>query len=208
MVPPAIARLSAPQQRTLAVALLVAAVVAALVIVFGPIVLLHRHYDSVIADTSDRLRRYQRVAAQAPEFRAALNAMQQRDARRFFLKNTASNLAGAELQELVKTAIENNGGRITTSQNTSPRDDGRFRQIGVNVQFFATTPALQKILLALESNQPYLIVENLTIRPLNAFRGFKPAPGQDPELNLQLDVGGWAFAEAPKPGASSAKAPG
>ena len=208
MVPPAFARLSVSQQRTLAVALLVAAVVAVLFIVLGPIVLLHSHYDNAIAETSDRLRRYQRVAAQAPEFRAALNAMQQRDVRRFFLKNTASNLAGAELQELVKTAIENNGGRITTSQNTSPREDGRFRQIGVNVQFFATTPALQKILLALESNQPYLIVENLTIRPLNAFRGFKPAPGQDPELNLQLDVGGWSFAEAPKPGASSAKAPG
>jgi hypothetical protein len=195
MVPPAIARLSAPQQRTLAVALLVAAVVAALVIVFGPIVLLHRHYDSVIADTSDRLRRYQRVAAQAPEFRAALNAMQQRDARRFFLKNTASNLAGAELQELVKTAIENNGGRITTSQNPGARDEGSFRQLTVNVQFFASTPALQKILLAIETHQPYLIVENLTARPLNAFRGFKPAPGQEPELNVQLDVGAWAYAE-------------
>jgi len=99
------------------------------------------------------------------------------------------------LQELVKAAIEGNGGRITTSQNTSPREDGRFREIGVNVQFFATTPALQKILLAIETHQPYLIVENLTARPLNAFRGFKPAPGQEPELNVQLDVGAWAFPE-------------
>jgi hypothetical protein len=208
MVPPAIQKLSPAQQRALAVALLVAAIVAVLAVVFGPIILLHRHYDGAIADTSDRLRRYQRVAAQAPELRGALTAMQQRDARRFFLKNTAANLAGAELQEIVKTAIENNGGRITTSQNTSPRDDGRFRQIGVNVQFFATTPSLQKILLAIESSQPYLLVDNLTIRPLNAFRGFKPAPGQEPELNLQLDVAGWAFAEAPKPGAGAAKAPG
>ena len=72
--------------------------------------------------------------------------MQKRDGRRFFLRNTAANLAGAELQELVKAAIEGNGGRITTSQNTSPREDGRFREIGVNVQFFATTPELQKIL--------------------------------------------------------------
>ena len=208
MVPPAIQSLSPAQQRARAGALLVAAIVAVLAVVFGPLILLHRHYDGAIADTSDRLRRYQRVAAQAPELRGALTAMQQRDARRFFLKNTAANLAGAELQEIVKTAIENNGGRITTSQNTSPRDDGRFRQIGVNVQFFATTPSLQKILLAIESSQPYLLVDNLTIRPLNAFRGFKPAPGQEPELNLQLDVAGWAFAEAPKPGAGAAKAPG
>ena len=195
MTPPALKGLSAAQQRVLAAGLLFGGIAALLLIVLVPIVLLHRHYDAAIADTSDKLQRYQRIAAQAPALRTALDAMQQRDGRRFFLRNTASNLAGAELQELVKAAIESNGGRITTSQNTSPRDDGRFREIGVNVQFFATTPALQRILLAIETHQPYLIVENLTARPLNAFRGFKPAPGQEPELNVQLDVGAWAFPE-------------
>ena len=196
MTPPLFKNLSPSRQRALAVSLLVLAIVAVLAIVLGPVAALHRHYDAAIADISDRLRRYERVAAQAPELRVALTAMQQRDARRFFLRNTATNLAGAELQELVKSAIEGNGGRITTSQNTTPREDGRFREIGVNVQFFATTPALQKVLLAIESHEPYMIVENLTVRPLNAFRGFKPAPGQEPELNVQLDVGAWAYPEA------------
>jgi hypothetical protein len=141
--------------------------------------------------------------------RRALDAMKERDGRRFFLKNTAPNLAGAELQEIVKAAVEGNGGRITTSQNTSAREDGRFKQIGVNVQFFATTPALQKVLNALESQQPYLLVDNLTVRPLNAFRGFKPAPGAEPEVNVQLDVSGFAYSDvkpaAPAPPASGAK---
>ena len=205
MTPRIVERLSPSRQRALAVGLLVLAIAAALALVLGPIALLHRHYDRAIADTVSRLRIYERVAAQAPELRVALNAMQQRDGRRFFLRNTATNLAGAELQELVKAAIENNGGRITTSQNTSPREDGRFRQIGVNVQFFASTPALQKILLAIESHQPYLIVDNLTVRPLNAFRGFKPAAGQEPELNVQLDVGAWAYGEPAKPAATPSK---
>jgi hypothetical protein len=195
VTPPALKHWTPARQRALAAALFVGAVALVLIAVLGPIVLLHRHYDAAIAETSDRLVRYQRIAAQAPALRTALDAMRDRDGRRFFLKNTATNLAGAELQELVKAAIEGNGGRITTSQNTSPRDDGRFREIGVNVQFFASTPALQKILLAIETHQPYLIVENLTARPLNAFRGFKPAPGQEPELNVQLDVGAWAYAE-------------
>ena len=205
MTPRIVEQLSPSRQRTLAVGLLVLAVVAALAVVLGPVVLLHRHYDRAIADTSSRLRVYERVAAQAPALRVALNAMQQRDGRRFFLRNTATNLAGAELQELVKAAIENNGGRITTSQNTSPPEDGRFRQIGANVQFFASTPALQKILLAIESHQPYLIVDNLTVRPLNAFRGFKPAAGQEPELNVQLDVGAWAYGEPAKRAGTTAK---
>ena len=163
-----------------------------------PLVLLHNHYDDTIATLADRLDRYRRVIAQAPEYRNALDAMRAKDGRRFFLKNTAPNLAGAELQELVRTAIESNGGRITTSQNQGPKDEGRFRQIVVSLQFFASTPNLQKILFALEAEPPYLVVENMTLRPLNAFRGFKPAPGQEPEINVQLDVAGFAFVEPDK----------
>jgi hypothetical protein len=167
-------------------------------VLVAPVILLHRHYDDAIASLTDFLERYGRVAAQAPEYRKALDGIRERDGRRFFLKNTAPNLAGAELQELVRGAIESNGGRITTSQNQGPRDEGRFRQIIVSVQFFATTPVLQKILYAIEAQSPYLVIENLTLRPLNAFRGFKPIAGQEPEVNVQLDVAGFAFAEADK----------
>jgi hypothetical protein len=193
------ARMTPMQQRATALALLVGVVVAALALLLLPVLLLHRHYDEAIADTTERVEVMRRVAAQAPELRRALDAMKARDGRRFFLKNTAPNLAGAELQEMVKATVENNGGRITTSQNTSPREDGRFKQIGVNVQFFATTPALQKILATLETQQPYLVVDNITVRPLNAFRGFKPAAGAEPEVNVQLDVLGFAYAEPAKP---------
>ena len=204
MTPVFAARLTPGQQRAAALALFVAGVVAILAVLLGPVLLLHRHYDAAIADTTNRIDVMHRVAAQAPELRRTLDAMRERDGRRFYLKNTAPNLAGAELQEVVKAAVENNGGRITTSQNTAVRDDGRFKQIGVNVQFFATTPALQKILSALESQQPYLVVDNITVRPLNAFRGFKPAAGAEPEVNVQLDVVGFAYAEPAKPAASAA----
>jgi len=191
----AVAKLAPSRQRMLAVGLLLAVVVIALSVLLVPLWSLHKHYDDAIADLNDRIERYRRIAAQAPEYRKALDAMRAKDGRRFFLKNTAPNLAGAELQEQVRAAIEGNGGRITTSQNQGPKDDGRFRQISVTVQFFATTPALQKILHALEAQPPYLSVESMTLRPLNAFRGFKPAPGQEPEVNVQLDVAGLAFAE-------------
>jgi hypothetical protein len=199
----ALARLSAPRQRALALALLLIAVAAVLAAVLLPVLLLHRHYDDALATLSQRLSTYRRVAAQAPEYRTALATIKERDARRFYLKNTAPNLAAAELQEQVRAAIEGNGGRISTSQNQSPRDDGRFKQIVVSVQFFATTPNLQKILNAIETQQPYLTVDNLTLRPLNAFRGFKPAPGQEPEINVQLEVSAYAFAEPAKKGGAT-----
>jgi hypothetical protein len=98
MTPRIVEQLSPSRQRALAVGLLVLAVVALLAVVLGPIVLLHRHYDRAIADTSSRLRVYERVAAQAPALRVALNAMQQRDGRRLFLRNTSTNHAASELQ--------------------------------------------------------------------------------------------------------------
>ncbi|HZP67685.1 MAG TPA: type II secretion system protein GspM, partial [Rudaea sp.] len=113
----ALARLPESQQRALAVLILALVIAAALAAIVVPVVLMHRHYDVAIADFKDRLQRYQRIAAQAPEYRKALDAIRERDTRKFVLKNTAPNLAGAELQEIVRAAVEGNGGRITTSQN-------------------------------------------------------------------------------------------
>ncbi len=202
-----LARLPAGQQRAIAVTLLVVVVVLLASVVLVPVILLHRHYDEAIADLSDRLQRYERVAARGPEYRKALDAMRQRNPGRFLLKNTAANLAGAELQELVRAAVEGNGGRITISQNQPPKEEGRFRQIGVNVQFFANTPNLQRILYALETQLPYVVVENLTLRPLNAFRGFKPAPGQEPEVSVQLDASAYAPMDASERTAGAAARP-
>ena len=207
MTPALVSRLNPPQRRALAVGLLFAAVAAVLAMLLVPVWLLHKHYDDAIDTWTSRLSTYRRVAAQAPSLRAALDAMRTKDARRFFLRNTAANLAGAELQEVVKSTIEQAGGRITTSQSPAPREDGGFRQIVANVQFFATTPNLQRILHALETREPLLVIDNITIRPTNAFRGFKPAAGQEPEVNVQLDVSAWALPEtATKPAAAPGKA--
>jgi hypothetical protein len=201
MTPPLLAKLTPGQSRAAAVALAVVALLALLALLAGPVVWAHWHYDRAIADSADRLERLRRVAAQAPEYRKALDAMRAMDGRRFFLQNSAPNLAGAELQELVKAAIEGNGGRINTSQNPQPRDDGPNKQIIVNVQFFATSPALADILHAIETQSPELNIDNITVRPLNAFRTFKPSPGQEPEVNVQMDVVGWALPEPVKAGA-------
>jgi hypothetical protein len=192
------------QSRALAVALLFVAVLLGLVLLLAPFLLLHRHYNDAIEAAQDRLDRYRRISAQAPELAKAVEAMRARQGRRFLLKNTAANLAGAELQELVRAAVENNGGRITTVQITTPREDGRFRQIGLNLQLFANTPNLQKILYAIETQQPYMVIDNLTVRPLNGFRGFRPAPGNEPEISVLMDITAFALAEPNAPAAAPA----
>ena len=109
------------QSRALAIVLLVVAVALGLALLIAPWLVFHRHYDVAIDSMTDRLERYRRVAAQGPEYRKALDAVRAKDGRRFFLKNTAPNLAGAELQDMVKAAIENNAGRLTTISITAPQ---------------------------------------------------------------------------------------
>lgn len=187
------ARLTPQQSRLLAVLLLAAVLLAVLVVLIAPAWFLHDRYNTKIAQQKDFLERYERLVAQKPQVEAVLEAVQRRDARRFFLKNTAANLAGAELQDIVRSAIQGNGARITTSQTVAPKEDGAFNRISVNVQFFATTANLQRVLNKLESQVPYLVIDTITVRPVNVNRNYKPVPGKEPEVNVQMEVVAWAY---------------
>jgi general secretion pathway protein M len=191
------------QSRSLA-ALLFVLVLAGIAAAFAvPTLKLHHRYDKAIAQQQDLLERYQRMIAQKPQVEFALDEVRQREGRLFFLKNTASNLAGAELQELVRAGIERNGGRVTTSQNVAPKEEGEFYKIGVSIHFFATTENLQKAIQTLESQKPYLIIDGMTLRPVNVNRNFKPAPGLEPEINAQIEVSGWAYRSSENNGGAS-----
>src|SRR5438477_13214176 len=102
------------QSRVLAIVLLVVAVALGLALLIAPWLAFHRHYDVAIDSMIDRLERYRRVAAQGPEYRKAFDAVRAKGGRRFFLKNTAPNLHGAELQDMANAGIENYAARLST----------------------------------------------------------------------------------------------
>lgn len=180
------------KSRQLALALLVAVVVAAIALVAVPVYLRHRHYDAAITDLTDKLGRYQRIAATRSDVARKLDAIRGKDARRFYLKNTQPALAAAEVQENIRALIESSGGRLVGIGTPAAKDEGRYRQITVNVQFTANMPAVRRILHSVESGIPYLFVENLMIRSqVNA--NHKPAPGQEPEMFITFDAHGYAL---------------
>jgi hypothetical protein len=63
----------------------------------------------------------------------------------------------------------------------------------VTVQANANILATRKILHALESGQPYLFIDALVVRT-QVPPGYKPAPGFEPELFIQMDVSGFSIA--------------
>ena len=181
--------------RRIAVALLVAAVVLALAIVIVPFVLLNRHYDHALTENLDLLERYSRIAGTRAEVTKQLEAMRGRDTKRYFLRSGAASLSAAEAQEAVRALVESSGGRLITMQAPVSKDDGRYRQITANVQLSANIFALRKILAAVETNVPYLFIENLTVRS-QVPGNFKPQPGAEPEMFVQFDISGFALTGA------------
>ena len=191
----ALANLDPRQSRRLAVGLLAAVVLAAIALVGIPVWMLHRHYDEALADMTGKLDRYRRIAATRPEAAKQLEALRTKDTRRFFLRPGAPALSAAESQEVVRQLVESSGGRLISLQPPQVKEEGRYRQVTVNVQITANVFAMRKILHAIESHTPYLFIDNLVVRS-QVPGNFKPAPGGEPEMFLIFDISGYALTSA------------
>ena len=183
--------MNAAQSRRLAVLLLFVALAAVVAVIAIPTYLAHRHYDNAIAEFSDRLARYQRIASTRPMVAKQLEAMRAKDTRRFFLRSGTTAISAAEAQEALRGIIEQNGGKLITMQAPTSRDDGRYRQITVSVQMAANAVALRRILNAIDTHTPFLFVDNLMVRT-QVQSNFRPAAGAEPEMFVTLDVTGFA----------------
>lgn len=189
-------RLSPAQSRALALLLLLVVVSAAVAAVALPTWLLQQRYDSYLEDYTDRLKRYRRVAALRPAIENEVKAVEARAGRQYYLKGASPASSAAELQQLVTGIIETNKGRITGSQALPPKEDGKTAgpaKATISVQMNASIIPLLGILHTLETTQPYLFVDQLSVRA-NQGRAYRPVAGVEPEYVVQFRVSGFALA--------------
>lgn len=181
------------QSRMLALSLLLVLLALIITIIAAPVFWLHRHYDQATEQQLDLLARYSRVGASGPELTKQLDVLKAKGARSFFLKNTVPALAASEVQETVKGVVESNSGKISSMQIPEHKDDGNYRKVTVNIQMSASVSATQKIFHALETQRPYFMLDNVTIRS-TAWKGQSGAnvPGPEPEYAVQFEVAGYA----------------
>jgi general secretion pathway protein M len=192
--------------RATAAALALLGVLAVIAAVAVPAYLLHKRYDGVIAVSEDKIERYRKLAANRIEQQKAIDVIKAREGARFFLRNTAVNLAGQELTDLVRPIVESNGARLTSIQPATVKEEAGFRLYSLSIGFNATPANLQKTLFALETTLPYLFFENVTLRA-TVPRGFKPAPNQEPEIAAQVEIQAYGIKESPRAPARPAAAP-
>ncbi len=173
--------------RLLAVTLLLLVISATVAAVAVPAYVLYQRYDEAQTATQERIDRYRRVSSQRADYQRALDLLKARESARFFLKNSAPNLGGSELTDLVRPMLEANGSRLTSIQPPTVKDEAGFRVYSLSVGFNSTPASLQKTLYAIETSIPYLFIENLTLRA-TVPRGYKPPPNQEPEVSATMEV--------------------
>lgn len=183
--------LSPAQSKALALGILLFLLTCIVSAIAIPAWMLNVHYDKAISDYADKVIRYRRFADQAPGIRTEIEKVKALNPKKYFTKSNNPALAASEMQDLVKQFIESSRGKLTSVQILPPKDEGKYRRVGLSVQANATAPALQQILHGIDSSEPYIFIDTLSIRAGQG-RNYKPLPGIEPEFSLQLTVHGYA----------------
>ena len=169
-------------QRLLSVALLLLLLLGAYILIDRYLLGQYEFYQDNIAELQDRLQRVRNIIAMRPDLEARLQQTRQDDSiDAYYLQQSSSTLAATELQQLVKSAIESNGGDLVSTQILPVSDEGAFSRIAIRVQMTGDTATLQKMLHTLESARPLLFVDNLQIRS-------QPIRQRDPDNRNQIKV--------------------
>src|SRR5690606_26539036 len=131
-----------------------------------------------------------RATAEADTLRAAIEQRgQAADEDALFLQGATRALAGAELQDRLKSMIEIEGGILVST--AFGRDSAQLpvEPITVIVRVRSSIEALLRFLYTIEAHQPRLFTENLTIQ--SRHRTGQPMGSPVEELDVELEVTGY-----------------
>ena len=123
-------------------------------------------YGDTIESWEGSLRRFQSKLSERPALEAALNDSQyETKIRTYYLKGNTDALAGAELQQQVKEAIEKTNGQLVSTQLLmSAQSQTKVPRVTVKVRMRGDTNDLMTVLYELESGKPFLFVEEMSAR--------------------------------------------
>ncbi|MGH6912704.1 MAG: type II secretion system protein GspM [Geminicoccales bacterium] len=184
--------------RTAALGLLAAVAIGGYVLVVGPVLDAFRANAEAIERSEDLLQRQQALAAQRPQLVARLAEEEQRAATLTgYLEGPSDALAAARLQDRVRTLVEAAGGELRSTQilpaeavEASPGT----RRATLRVQLVVAIDGLAAILHGLETGQPYVLIDELTIRSQGARR--RQEPDGAPVLDVSLQLSGFVRSAA------------
>jgi Type II secretion system (T2SS), protein M subtype b len=176
--------------RTLAVLLLGVALLGAYRLILAPLVGAYSDGEARIEEARALLQRYEALAQQRSMLAERLEEQERAASAVGYLLGPSDGLAAAQLLDRVKSVVEAAGGELRSTQILPAQpfgDDPGFRRTALRVHFVVTIDGLQATLHELEAGQPYLIIDDATIRqePVRPPHSEPPGPSML-EVNLEL----------------------
>ena len=160
-------------------------------------ILRHIEHSAEISALSEQLGRFQRVAAQRPQYEEQLEALQNRKSdENLFVQGGDFNEAAAGMSERLGQMISTQADdscQIVSRQPVRPRVQERFEKVTVNVRMRCKIDDLKKVLYALETGIPMVIADELTvIKPRSRRRSNKQrqATAQN-ALDIRFNMSGY-----------------
>jgi general secretion pathway protein M len=176
---------------------ILAALVVVLTIVIGvPVVESFIDQNDEIAQSKAMLARLRAQIAARPQLEKELAAIdRQGAATASLLKGDSAALAAANMQDVVKTLVERHGGQVRSVQNLPSALVSGLERIQVQYELSLPLGSLPGITYALETNTPYLFLNNMDIRAEKAW-GPGGTSGDVPNLHILWTVSGYRWAGA------------
>ena len=181
--------LSPPVRRIIAVALLVVAIALPYRLIVQPLLEAYAEGSEEVYKQQEMLVRYRKLADSRAHLQARLEQLQaEPSSQAGYLTGESETLVAAELQNLVRTTVERNGGRL---QHTDPAGDKRRRVPARGAKMSTDTDGLFKIVYDLESTLPYLFLDGIDIASRERrVRGSASGP-EAGTLSVSYDVYGY-----------------
>lgn len=183
--------LSLRSRRAAAVGLLAVVLLALYSFVVGPAVASYVDSRRDSARLRDEIAHMQAIGRDIPDLEKQLDRLHRQGATAAgYLDGQNETLVAAALQERLKAAVAETGGRLNSTQVLAGTAKGKTRRVAVRGQMQMSIVALQRVLYTLESGSPYLFVDNLDVRPMVGPRGPQGTDG-DGVLDVHFDVYGY-----------------
>lgn len=186
--------------RLTAILLFAIVVILVYLLCFHWFILRHLEYSEEIAALSGQLGRFQRVAAQRPEYENLLQSLQERRSdENLFLSGQDFNEAAAGMSERLGQMISvqaEESCQIVSRQPVRPRVEERFQKVTVNVRMRCGIEDLKKVLYSLETGVPMIIADEVTVIKPRSRRRRSGEAETDNILDIRFNMFGY-LREAP-----------
>lgn len=160
-----------PPQRLAAVSLLAVVMLMVIGFLIVPLINAALELREEKHELLFRLERYQRITDRKAMVKANAEKIKQANAEQsFFSRHKSEAMASADLQQVVRSAITDAGGELISTQVLPSKIEGKYIRVAIKIRMNGDIETLRSVLLQIESAIPFIMIDDLDIRPERGIR--------------------------------------